>query len=312
MTTTPDFRALCAELLQPLAEYNDTDPFHEHSFLIDRARAALATPPPEPVDPSQISDGYHTFEELYEHRHALTLSLMKARPDLFWYSRRHNDGELCFGDGSWFILGAELPVAGGITYHLPMRLWDAATLTGATELKIGRHWDGHTATDVANRLMAWASTPMTSAPNFRPKSLSPEALEAWDAAEANIEASMQRVKKLTEDPHDSQNLRLLNEDFLLQLPNGDFLKSYPKVTRVELITSWGREVVKIGCSSVKVSLQDDGRTIKVFMNEQDQISEEENERRFRETMKFINDLKPGDIEKMMGPEFMEEFRRVSQ
>jgi hypothetical protein len=39
----------------------------------------------------------------------------------------------------------------------------------------------------------------TPAPNFRPKSLSPEALEAWDAAEANIEASMQRVKKLTED-----------------------------------------------------------------------------------------------------------------
>jgi hypothetical protein len=98
----------------------------------------------------------------------------------------------------------------------------------------------------------------------------------------------------------------------LQLPNGDFLKSYPEVTRVELITNWGREVVKIGCSSVKVSLQDDGRTIKVFMNEQDQISEEENERRFREVMKFLDDLKPGDIEKIMGSEFMEEFRRASQ
>ena len=49
MTTAPDFRTLCAELLQPLDEYNDTDPFHEHSFLIDRARSALATPPPEPT-----------------------------------------------------------------------------------------------------------------------------------------------------------------------------------------------------------------------------------------------------------------------
>ncbi len=142
-----------------------------------------------------------------------------------------------------------------------------------------------------------------AAPNFRPKSLSPEALEAWDAAEANIEASMQRVKKLTEDPHDLCNL---------ELPNGDFLKSYPEVTRVELITSWGREVVKIGCSSVKVSLQDDGRTIKVFMNEQDQISEEENERRLRENMKFLDALKPGDLEKMMGTKFMEEFRRAAQ
>jgi len=106
-------------------------------------------------------------------------------------------------------------------------------------------------------LSPFAKELLTPAPNFRPKSLSPEALEAWDAAEANIEASMQRVKKLTEDPHDLCNL---------QLPNGDFLKSYPKVTRVELITNWGREIVELGCSSVKVSLQDDGRTIKVFLS----------------------------------------------
>jgi hypothetical protein len=52
----------------------------------------------------------------------------------------------------------------------------------------------------------------------------------------------------------------------LQLPNGDFLKSYPKVTRVELITNWGREIVYLECSNVKVSLQDNGRTIKVFLS----------------------------------------------
>ena len=55
----------------------------------------------------------------------------------------------------------------------------------------------------------------------------------------------------------------------LQLPNGDFLKSYPEVTRVELITNWGREIVELGCSTVKVSLQDDGRTIKVFLSRVD-------------------------------------------
>lgn len=45
MTTTPDFRALCAELVDELNYYAD-----EHSVdkLISRARAALATPPPEP------------------------------------------------------------------------------------------------------------------------------------------------------------------------------------------------------------------------------------------------------------------------
>ena len=55
----------------------------------------------------------------------------------------------------------------------------------------------------------------------------------------------------------------MNED--IQQPNGDFLKNYPDVTRVEVIGNDGREFVHYGCSNVKVSLQDDGRTIKVFL-----------------------------------------------
>jgi len=51
----------------------------------------------------------------------------------------------------------------------------------------------------------------------------------------------------------------------IQQPNGDFLKQYPDVTRVEVIGNDGREFVHYGCSNVKVSLQDDGRTIKVFL-----------------------------------------------
>ena len=46
------FRALCAELLQPLAEYDGANPYHEHRDLITRARAELAKPeaelPPRP------------------------------------------------------------------------------------------------------------------------------------------------------------------------------------------------------------------------------------------------------------------------
>ena len=42
--TDPDFRALCEELLQPLSEYDDANPYHEHCALITRARAALAQP----------------------------------------------------------------------------------------------------------------------------------------------------------------------------------------------------------------------------------------------------------------------------
>ena len=49
------------------------------------------------------------------------------------------------------------------------------------------------------------------------------------------------------------------------MPNGDFIKSYPDVTRVEVIGSDGREYVRYECSNVQVSLQDDGQTIKVFL-----------------------------------------------
>ena len=61
---------------------------------------------------------------------------------------------------------------------------------------------------------------------------------------------------MIKDPYDLHDL---------QLPNGDFLKSYPEVTRVEVITNNGREFVRYECSNVQVSLQDDGQTIKVFL-----------------------------------------------
>jgi hypothetical protein len=51
----------------------------------------------------------------------------------------------------------------------------------------------------------------------------------------------------------------------IQLLNGDFLKNYPEVTRVEVITGNCREFVQYECSNVQISLQDDGQTIKVFL-----------------------------------------------
>jgi hypothetical protein len=49
----------------------------------------------------------------------------------------------------------------------------------------------------------------------------------------------------------------------------DFLTNYPKVTRVEVITSKGREFVQHECAHVRFSLQDDGRAIKVFLSSND-------------------------------------------
>jgi hypothetical protein len=46
--------------------------------------------------------------------------------------------------------------------------------------------------------------------------------------------------------------------------------------------------------------------------EEEEISEEENEVRFKECLKAINNLKSGEITELMGEAFMEEFRRASQ
>jgi len=120
-----------------------------------RARALLAEA--QPAEPGQLSDGYHTFDELYEHRHALCLALMRAMPGQWWFSRRHADGEMCFSKGEWFIVGVDLHIGHSITYHLPIRLWEAAQATGAGEVERAPHWDGHTAADVVERLKAYAA-----------------------------------------------------------------------------------------------------------------------------------------------------------
>ena len=59
MTTTPDFRALCAEFLEVIeGEYDGTGVCIGFAFfayeLRQRARAALATPPPEPPTDEEI------------------------------------------------------------------------------------------------------------------------------------------------------------------------------------------------------------------------------------------------------------------
>jgi hypothetical protein len=42
-----------------------------------------------------------------------------------------------------------------------------------------------------------------------------------------------------------------------------------KVTRVEVISQNGREYVNMSCHSVVVSEQDEGRTIKIFLQKDD-------------------------------------------
>ena len=49
------------------------------------------------------SDGYQTFNELYAHRFALFLNVVKANLDLAWVSDTHSDGKPSY-DG-WVLGG---------------------------------------------------------------------------------------------------------------------------------------------------------------------------------------------------------------
>ena len=56
------------------------------------------------------------------------------------------------------------------------------------------------------------------------------------------------------------------DDVDYEAPNGDYIKSYPLINRVEVISGDGREFVRYDCSNVQVSQQDNGRTLKVFVS----------------------------------------------
>lgn len=102
-------------------------------------------------DVGETSDGYHTFNELYDHRHTLFLALCRVMSfgdrDVVWRSQLHSD---CSKLEGWFIMGIGTEPGMQISYHLPLARWTeadfAATYDRAPE------FDGHTSADVLKRL----------------------------------------------------------------------------------------------------------------------------------------------------------------
>lgn len=104
------------------------------------------------IDTNDISDGYHTFGELYEHRIELFIALCRVIPCeerecSVWRSKKHSDG--IEWDG-WFLLGINKTPGQQITYHLPISKWDQCSFVD--ELDQAPAWDGHTSQDVLDRL----------------------------------------------------------------------------------------------------------------------------------------------------------------
>lgn len=96
------------------------------------------------IDTDYISDGYHAFGELYDHRTTLYLALCRHRTDA-WKSRVHSDGSSWPG---WFVVGIGREPGKQITYHLPDARWDEATMPE----DLPPPFDGHTPAMVLARL----------------------------------------------------------------------------------------------------------------------------------------------------------------
>lgn len=91
-----------------------------------------------------ISDGYHTFDELYEHRVALYLRLCKEAGYRVSFKLDYEQ---------WFCVYLSLP-EGQISYHVPNKLLPMVKAMGANEIpKNFEYWDGHKSEDVIKRLL---------------------------------------------------------------------------------------------------------------------------------------------------------------
>src|SRR5688572_12683211 len=107
------------------------------------------------MDTNKISDGYHTFGELYQHRTLIYISLCRAieylnaiREEIpVWKTTTHSDGSSYEG---WFLLGIYKEKGKQITYHLENSYWDMCNF--AETLDKAPEWDGHNSNDVLNRL----------------------------------------------------------------------------------------------------------------------------------------------------------------
>jgi hypothetical protein len=99
------------------------------------------------------SDGYHTFEELYQHRDVLFLNLCLAHKKKAWWSRRHSDGKEAFGY-PWVVVGIGDKPGKQITYHINTEkfLFWSNYSNKIKELDYAPLWDRHSSDDVLFRL----------------------------------------------------------------------------------------------------------------------------------------------------------------
>lgn len=123
----------------------------------------------EEIEALEVSDGYHTMHELYQHRRALNVVLFNYiayhEPDKVMKSLLHSDGTMF--DGYFAVMMIIECVTRGelyapdsikiqqISYHYKLKHWDEFKIP-----EVGRlpPYDGHTSQDTLNRLLEYGQT----------------------------------------------------------------------------------------------------------------------------------------------------------
>ncbi len=115
------------------------------------------------IEAESVSDGYHTFEELYDHRLALNVVLFNY---IAWHrggvvkSMLHHDGTMFEGYFVVMMAGIDfdehlypdMKGAKQITYHYKLEHWDKFKIDMIDKLP---PYDGHTSKDVIERLLEY-------------------------------------------------------------------------------------------------------------------------------------------------------------
>ena len=146
--TNDDFYKATTE---PISE-NTTPKEQAHSYLV-KAQNAIDTAKKYNDSVGSLSDGYHTFNELYHHRAMLFAALcLTTFKNFAWKSLLHNDPKEPMYNGM-FIVGIDTPF-GQASYHYDIDPYWA--IFKVKELDRAPKFDGHTPAEAIDRIFKYA------------------------------------------------------------------------------------------------------------------------------------------------------------
>lgn len=102
------------------------------------------------ISTKNISDGHHTFKELYLQRVVLFCTVCNCFPALSWKSKKHFDEEHDPMFNGCFIAGINTP-EGVASYHIKLDYWN---LFNIPEIDRAPKFDNYTPDDVIKRILS--------------------------------------------------------------------------------------------------------------------------------------------------------------